>query len=228
MQGVMAIMKNLSLTNVRFSRRWLGMPLIFLLGLVVTMGCATVVNAAEAWYGDLTGSTRSRLCSGASTSSMEWKAPNRGTVSLQHEMEANGRKERQAAGDRPGSSRRSFRSEPAGGLLSIDGGQFRQWVGYVADTPPNLLQRSASGVYLRWNLGPHDANGILLGITDASSARPAGAGGTRYADHYGRSDTAADGGAARNVWAKSDDLNFSDGGHSAHVLAMKSINAVIA
>lgn len=44
MQGVTAIMKNLSLTNVRFSRRWLDMPLIFLLGLVVTMGCVTVVT----------------------------------------------------------------------------------------------------------------------------------------------------------------------------------------
>ncbi|BFU89223.1 MAG: hypothetical protein NTAFB01_04100 [Nitrospira sp.] len=37
-------MKNLSLTKVRFSRRWLGMPLIFLLSLVATMGCVTVVT----------------------------------------------------------------------------------------------------------------------------------------------------------------------------------------
>ncbi|HEU5409077.1 MAG TPA: hypothetical protein VFU48_15005, partial [Nitrospira sp.] len=36
--------KNLSLTNVRSPRRRLGMPLIFLLGLVVTMGCAPVVT----------------------------------------------------------------------------------------------------------------------------------------------------------------------------------------
>lgn len=37
-------MRNLSWAKVRFSRRWLGMPLIFLLGLVVTMGCVTVVT----------------------------------------------------------------------------------------------------------------------------------------------------------------------------------------
>lgn len=37
-------MRNLSWTKVRFSRRWLGMPLVLLLGLVVTMGCVTVVT----------------------------------------------------------------------------------------------------------------------------------------------------------------------------------------
>jgi len=44
MQEVTTLVKNLSLMNVRFSRRWLGMPLIFLLSLIITIGCTTVVT----------------------------------------------------------------------------------------------------------------------------------------------------------------------------------------
>jgi len=86
MQEVTTLVKNLSLMNVRFSRRWLGMPLIFLLSLIITIGCTTVVTPLKP--GAVTSLETPEetpdhgYVRGASASSVEWKAPNSGTVSL--------------------------------------------------------------------------------------------------------------------------------------------------
>lgn len=94
------MMKNLSLADVRSPRRWIGMPLIFLLSLIVTIGCTTVVTP---------------LKPGAVTS---LEAPDHGYVLGRVHLQWNGKP--QTVGQFPYNMKWSLTDEKSGTQLVID------------------------------------------------------------------------------------------------------------